>query len=232
MEFGKIYDADWKLLADEQNLPPAKLDPAHNPLHAFYNTGGNLARLSDLNKNNPAVLDYLAGAYPQWIGQGADAFRIDTIGWMPDAFWKPVRRRIRAQRRLRVRREDFDYDADKIAHHLRLGRRGQRARLPAQGRPRRSVQFAARGVRTPVRAVAPGRRARTRIPTSSPSTTTTWRGWTPTTTASSTPTTGCSPRAASRPCTGSETGFERSHAEHMGNLASTSTRNAWTPPKA
>ena len=117
-KFGKIYDADWKLLADEQNLPPAKLDPAHNPLHAFYNTGGNLVQLSDLNENNPAVLDYLAGAYLQWIGQGADAFRIDTIGWMPDAFWKRFVGRIRAQHPgFFMFGEDFDYDADKIAHH-------------------------------------------------------------------------------------------------------------------
>ena len=117
-KFGKIYDADWKLLADHQDLAPDKLDPAHNPLHAFYNKSGNLVQLSDLDENNPAVLDYLGGAYLQWIGQGADAFRIDTIGWMPDAFWKKFVERIRAQHPgFFMFGEDFDYDANRIAHH-------------------------------------------------------------------------------------------------------------------
>ena len=72
-KFGKIYDRDGTLLADHQDLPPGKLDPLHNPLHAFYNTSGGLAQLSDLNENNPAVMDYLVGAYEQWIDQGATA---------------------------------------------------------------------------------------------------------------------------------------------------------------
>ena len=117
-KFGKIYGKDGKLLADHQNLPPAKLDPVHNPLHAFYNTSGGLAELSDLNENNPAVLDYLAGAYEQWIDQGAAAFRIDTIGWMPDSFWHRFTTRIRAKHPgFFMFGEAFDYDADKIAHH-------------------------------------------------------------------------------------------------------------------
>ena len=72
--------SDGKLIADHQNLPPEKLDPQHNPLHAFYNTKPGLAQLSDINENDPRVLDYFVGAYSQWIDQGADAFRIDTIG--------------------------------------------------------------------------------------------------------------------------------------------------------
>ncbi|WP_226470191.1 alpha-amylase family glycosyl hydrolase [Luteimonas panaciterrae] len=121
-KFGQIFDKDGKLLADHQNLPPSKLDPAHNPLHAFYNTGGGLAELSDFNENNPAVLDYLAGAYEQWIGQGADAFRIDTIGWMPDAFWQKFTSRIRAKHPgFFMFGEAFDYDANKIAHHTWRG---------------------------------------------------------------------------------------------------------------
>lgn len=116
--FGKIYDRDGRLLADHQNLPPAKLDPVHNPLHAFYNTGGGLAQLSDFNEGNPAVLDYLAGAYEQWIDQGADAFRIDTIGWMPDDFWHRFTTRIRAKHPgFFMFGEAFDYDAGKIAKH-------------------------------------------------------------------------------------------------------------------
>jgi len=116
--FGQVFDRDGKLVADHQNLPPAKLDPAHNPLHAFYNTGGGLAELSDFNERNPAVMEYLVGAYSQWLGQGADAFRIDTIGWMPDSFWHEFVRRIRAQRPgMFMFGEAFDYDARKIAGH-------------------------------------------------------------------------------------------------------------------
>ncbi len=116
--FGKVYDRDGRLVADHQDLPPDRLDPAHNPLHAFYNTGGGLAQLSDFDEDNPAVLDYLAGAYEQWIGQGADAFRIDTIGWMPDAFWHRFTTRIRAKHPgFFMFGEAFDYDAGKIAGH-------------------------------------------------------------------------------------------------------------------
>lgn len=120
--FGQLFDATGTLIADHQNLPPAKLDPARNPLHAFYNTGGGLAELSDFNERNPAVLDYLTGAYLQWIGQGADAFRIDTIGWMPDGFWQQFTSRIRAQHPgFFMFGEAFDYDAEKIAHHTWAG---------------------------------------------------------------------------------------------------------------
>ncbi|MDI1253710.1 alpha-amylase family glycosyl hydrolase [Thermomonas sp.] len=117
-KFGKIYDANWTLLADHQDLPPAKLDPTHNPLHAWYNTGGGLAQLSDINENNPAVLEYFVGAYSQWIDQGAAAFRIDTIPWMPHAYWHSFVQRIRAKHPgFFMFGEAFDYDAKKIAEH-------------------------------------------------------------------------------------------------------------------
>ncbi|RZI84714.1 MAG: cyclomaltodextrin glucanotransferase [Rubrivivax sp.] len=117
-KFGKVYDAKWKLLADHQNLPPAQLDPAHDPLHAWYNTGGNLAQLSDIDENNPAVLEYFVGAYSQWIEQGAAAFRIDTIPWMPHAYWHEFVRRIRDRHPgFFMFGEAFDYDAGKIAEH-------------------------------------------------------------------------------------------------------------------
>ncbi|HVJ38547.1 MAG TPA: alpha-amylase family glycosyl hydrolase, partial [Stenotrophomonas sp.] len=129
-KFGQIFDRDGRLLADHQNLPPQKLDPRHNPLHAFYNNvgavdaesgsifDGNLAELADFNQDNPAVLDYLAGAYLQWLGQGADAFRIDTIAWLPDRFWHAFSARIRAQKPgFFMFGEAFDYDATSIARH-------------------------------------------------------------------------------------------------------------------
>lgn len=128
--FGQIFDRDGRLLADHQNLPPRQLDPKHNPLHAFYNAigavdakdgsifDGNLAELADLDQDNPAVLDYLAGAYLQWLGQGADAFRIDTIAWMPDAFWHRFSARIRAEHPgFFMFGEAFDYDPASIARH-------------------------------------------------------------------------------------------------------------------
>ncbi|MFT4179561.1 MAG: alpha-amylase family glycosyl hydrolase [Thermomonas sp.] len=131
-KFGQIFDQHGKLIADHQNLPPQQLDPKHNPLHAFYNAigpvdgdgyaNGNLAQLSDFDASNPAVLDYLAGAYEQWIDQGADAFRIDTIGWMPPAFWQAFTDRIRAKRPgFFMFGEAFDYNAAKIATHTQPG---------------------------------------------------------------------------------------------------------------
>ena len=117
-QYGKIYRRDGKLIADHQNLDPAKLDPAHERLHAFYNTSGGLAQLSDFDEDNPAVLDYLVGAYEQWIDQGATAFRVDTIGWMPHRFWKAFADRIRARHPgFFMFGEDFNYDAAAIAGH-------------------------------------------------------------------------------------------------------------------
>ena len=129
-QFGQLFAKDGSLLADHQNLAPPQLDPANNPLHAFYsnvgpvdgNAGsifdGNLAELSDFNTDNPAVMDYLTGAYLQWIGQGVDALRIDTIGWMPHAWWNAFVKRIRAEHPgMFMFGEAFDYDAARIAEH-------------------------------------------------------------------------------------------------------------------
>ena len=115
-QFGQLFDAEGRLVADHQNLPPDKLDPAHNPLHAFYNTKPDLAQLSDLNADNPAVMDYLVQAYLHWIGQGVDALRIDTIRHQPLAFWKTFSDRIRARHPgMYMFGEAFDYDAANIA---------------------------------------------------------------------------------------------------------------------
>lgn len=117
-EFGKVYDRDGKLIADHQNLPPERLDPKRNPLHRFFNTQPGVAELSDFADANPAVLDYLADAHAMWVGQGADAIRIDTIGWMPHAFWKRFADRIRARHPgFFMFGENFNYDAATIAAH-------------------------------------------------------------------------------------------------------------------
>lgn len=116
-EFGKVYGKDGELLADHGNLPPAQLDH-NNPLHRFFNQQPGIAELSDFNENNPAVLDYLVGAYSQWLEQGADAFRIDTIGWMPHSFWKAFADRIRAKKPgMFMFGEDFRWKAEEIAPH-------------------------------------------------------------------------------------------------------------------
>jgi cyclomaltodextrin glucanotransferase len=115
--FGKIFDENWNLLADHQNLDPNQLDHG-NTLHQWYNKSGGLAQLSDLNENNPAVMDYLVGAYLKWINQGVDAFRIDTIAWMPHSFWKEFSDRIRAENPgFYMFGENFNFDAGTIAQH-------------------------------------------------------------------------------------------------------------------
>ncbi len=118
-KFGEIYDANGTLVADHQNLHPSELDPA-NPLHAFYNRKPDLAQLSDLNESNPQVFEYLTAAYLHWIGQGARAFRIDTIKHMPDSFWKSFRDAIRERHPdFFMFAESWSYDATEIARHTR-----------------------------------------------------------------------------------------------------------------
>lgn len=118
-KFGEIYDGAGRLVADHQNLPPEALDPA-NPLHRFFHRERDLAELSNFDDTNPAVMDYLVGAYLQWIDQGAAAFRIDTIRHVPDPFWREFTRRIRERHPgFFMFGEHFEYDAAKIASHMR-----------------------------------------------------------------------------------------------------------------
>ena len=114
--FGQLFDADGRLVADHQNLPPEQLDPAGNPLHAYYNTKRDLAQLADLDGSNPQVIDYLSGAYLRWIEQGAAALRVDTIRHQPHAFWKTIADRIRAEHPdFFMFGEAFDHEAANIA---------------------------------------------------------------------------------------------------------------------
>lgn len=115
-KYGQIFDKNGVLVADHQNLKASELDPSNNPLQRFYNTNTEMVQLSDLNENNPAVMDYLVGAYLQWIEQGADAFRVDTIKHMPLGFWKTFSDRIRAQHPgFFMFAEAYDFSAEKIA---------------------------------------------------------------------------------------------------------------------
>jgi cyclomaltodextrin glucanotransferase len=123
-KFGQLFDAEGKLVADQQNLPPWQLDPRHNPLHAFYHAWPDLAQLSNIDDGNPAVLDYFVDAYLQWIAQGSDAFRIDTLNHMPVAFWRQFAARIRARHPgFFMYGEAFDYNVDDIGQYT----------LPANG---------------------------------------------------------------------------------------------------
>lgn len=94
--YGEIYGADGQLIADHGNLHPSELDSG-NPLHAFYRHEPDIAELSDLDYDNPAVLDYCVAAHSKWIAQGAAALRIDTIKHMPLRFWKAFADRVREQ---------------------------------------------------------------------------------------------------------------------------------------
>ena len=116
-KFGEIYDADGVLVADHGNLHPSELDK-DNPLHAFYRNEPDLAELSDMNYDNPAVLEYFVAAYSKWIDQGASAIRIDTIKHMPHAFWKAFAERIRQQRPgIFMFAEAWSYDAALLAEY-------------------------------------------------------------------------------------------------------------------
>lgn len=115
-KFGEIYDRDGKLIADHQNLDPGQLDPARNPLHAFFFAKPDLAQLSNIDDTDPAVLDYFVSAYDHWIGEGADAFRIDTVRHVAKPFWRAFAERIRSRHPgFFLFGEAFDYKAANIA---------------------------------------------------------------------------------------------------------------------
>ncbi len=117
-KFGELYDKDGTLVADHQNLPPEQLTPEQTPLHRFYRAERDLVQLSNLDDRRPEVLEYFVGAYTQWLDQGADALRIDTIGHMPHAFWKAFNARIRAHRPgIFLFGERFAFEPEKIAEH-------------------------------------------------------------------------------------------------------------------
>lgn len=118
--YGELYDAAGVLLADHQNLHPSELQD-DNPLHDFYNREPGLGELADMAESNPAVLEYFVAANLQWLEQGAHALRIDTIPFMPHAYWKSFSDRLREQNPdLFMFSEAFNYDAEAIAPHTWL----------------------------------------------------------------------------------------------------------------
>lgn len=116
-KYGEIYDAGGKLVADHGNLQPSALD-FNNPLHAFYRHEHDLAELSDMDYDNPDVLEYFVAAHSKWIDQGAAAIRIDTIKHMPISFWKAFAERIREQHPdYFMFAEAWSYDAKFLAQY-------------------------------------------------------------------------------------------------------------------
>jgi glycosidase len=115
--YGEIYDAGDELVADHGNLHPSELDP-DNLLHAFYRREPDLAELSDMDYDNPDVLEYFVAAHSKWLEQGAAAIRIDTIKHMPHYFWKTFADRIRQERpNLFMFAEAWSYDSSLIAEY-------------------------------------------------------------------------------------------------------------------
>ncbi len=116
-KYGELYDARGELVASHDNLHPSELDDS-NPLHAFYRREPDLAELSDMDFDNPDVLDYFVAAHSKWIGQGASAVRIDTIKHMPPVFWKAFSDRIREQHPgLFMFAEAWSYDPEFLAQY-------------------------------------------------------------------------------------------------------------------
>ncbi|MBK1878776.1 alpha-amylase family glycosyl hydrolase [Pelagicoccus mobilis] len=116
-KFGELYDADWNLIADHQNLRPEDLDP-ENPMHAFFYNFDDILQLSNVNEENPAVMKYFVDAYQSWIDKGVDAFRIDTIRHVKHSFWKEFTDKIRTTHPgFYMFGESYVYDANFIAQH-------------------------------------------------------------------------------------------------------------------
>lgn len=54
----------------------------------FNHKGPALADLLDFNDENPEVLKWFAGVYGKYRDMGVDAFRLDTLVWMKNDFWR------------------------------------------------------------------------------------------------------------------------------------------------
>lgn len=116
-KFGQLFDQEWNLVADHQNLLPTELDP-ENSLHDFFYKVEDFMQLSNIDDSNPEVLDYFTKAYLSWIEKGADAIRIDTIRHVSHSFWKSFSDNVRSiYPGFFMFGESFVYDANFIAQH-------------------------------------------------------------------------------------------------------------------
>ncbi|MCL1079123.1 cyclomaltodextrin glucanotransferase [Parashewanella spongiae] len=116
--FGQLFDKNGNLVADHMNLSPQSLKPKIEPLHEFFNQKPDLAQLSDINIENPKVMDYFVEAYIQWLGQGASALRLDTVKHIPAHVWGEFSKRIRKHYPdLFMFGEVYSYNAKEIAKY-------------------------------------------------------------------------------------------------------------------
>ena len=60
----------------------------------FNHKGPVIADLLDFNDENPAVLDWFSEIYKKYQDMGVDAFRLDTVVWMRDGFWRDFTERL------------------------------------------------------------------------------------------------------------------------------------------
>ena len=117
-EFGKLYNKSGVLVADHMNLPPKDLTPDTVAKHNWFYTKPDLAQLADINVENEQALNYFVNAYLQWLGQGASAFRIDTVKHVPAEVWGKFSQKIRAHYpNLFMFGEAYSYDAKDIAKY-------------------------------------------------------------------------------------------------------------------
>ena len=54
----------------------------------FNHKGPAIADLLDFNDENPEVLKWFSAIYGKYRDMGVDAFRVDTLVWMKDGFWR------------------------------------------------------------------------------------------------------------------------------------------------
>jgi cyclomaltodextrin glucanotransferase len=65
----------------------------------FTRKGPVLADLLDFDDANPEVRRWLIDIYKGWQARGADAFRIDTVGWMSRDFWRQFTAELHANKK-------------------------------------------------------------------------------------------------------------------------------------
>ncbi|WP_240473429.1 alpha-amylase family glycosyl hydrolase [Ferrimonas senticii] len=113
-EYGQIFAEDGRLLADHGNLAPEQLDRS-KPLQAMFANKRDLTQLADFDFSDPQVMDYLVGAYLKWLGQGAGAFRLDTVKHVSPEVWQQFSTRIRTEYPdLFMFGEVYSFDAEEI----------------------------------------------------------------------------------------------------------------------
>ncbi|MFI3245182.1 MAG: alpha-amylase family glycosyl hydrolase [Ferrimonas sp.] len=119
-EFGQIFAEDGTLLADHQNLAPTQLQP-QQPLHRMFARQADLAQLADFDFNDPQVLQYHLGATLKWLEQGASALRLDTVKHVPAEIWQRFLTQIRLTHpNLFAFGEVYSFDPQEIGQYTYL----------------------------------------------------------------------------------------------------------------